>query len=68
MMGLKSVTYDVKWKHVVLRTLCSLKKRSTSSLSPPAQLTSRWRSWSTGRSFWKMWLPWQDAKQFRLSM
>lgn len=32
-------------------TLCSLKNRSISSLSPPAQLTSRWRSWSTGRSF-----------------
>lgn len=42
-----------------IHTLCSLKKRSTSSLSPPVPLTSRRRSWSTGRNLWKMWLPWK---------
>lgn len=50
----------------MLCTLCSLKKRSTSSLSPPAQLTSRWRSWSTGRSFWKIWLPYRTARSLHL--
>ncbi len=50
----------------MLCTLCSLKKRSISSLSPPAQLTSRWRSWSTGRSFWKIWLPYRTARSLHL--
>lgn len=33
--------YKILEIKIGLRTLCSLKKRSTSSLSPPAQLTSR---------------------------
>lgn len=49
-------------------TLCSLKNRSISSLSPPAQLTNKWRSWSTGRNFWKIWLPCRSTRSIYLNI